>query len=412
MDSNILLLIIVAIVVGEYLVSEWLSYRNLKAASSKIPTQLAGLYDEEKYAKQQKYFRTNNRFSLITSTFSTLVMLAMLKLQAFGTIYEYCTTISQNVIVQTLIFMAIIFMAYDILTLPFQIYDTFVIEERFGFNKTTPKTFILDKLKGLLLAAILGGGLISLIVWLYTILGTNFWWAAFGVSLTVSLLTTMLYSQVIVPLFNKQTPLPECELRDEIEKFAQKADFELTNIYVIDGSKRSTKANAYFSGIGKKRRIVLYDTLIEELSVQEVVAVLAHEIGHYKKRHTLKNFIAAAIAMLIQFYVLSLALSSTTMAEAMGLTTPAFAVSLIAFAILYTPIDMVTGIIMNAISRKAEYEADNFASSNGFGEELISALKKLSVKSLSNLTPDNIYVKVHYSHPTLLQRVLAIKSEK
>lgn len=412
MDSNILLLIIVAIVVGEYLVSEWLSYRNLKAASSKIPTQLAGLYDEEKYAKQQKYFRTNNRFSLITSTFSTLVMLAMLKLQAFGTIYEYCTTISQNVIVQTLIFMAIIFMAYDILTLPFQIYDTFVIEERFGFNKTTPKTFILDKLKGLLLAAILGGGLISLIVWLYTILGTNFWWAAFLVSLTVSLLTTMLYSQVIVPLFNKQTPLPEGELRDEIEKFAQKADFELTNIYVIDGSKRSTKANAYFSGIGKKRRIVLYDTLIEELSVQEVVAVLAHEIGHYKKRHTLKNFIAAAIAMLIQFYVLSLALSSTTMAEAMGLTTPAFAVSLIAFAILYTPIDMVTGIIMNAISRKAEYEADNFASSNGFGEELISALKKLSVKSLSNLTPDNIYVKVHYSHPTLLQRVLAIKSEK
>lgn len=412
MDSNILLLIIVAIVVGEYLVSEWLSYRNLKAASSKIPTQLAGLYDEEKYAKQQKYFRTNNRFSLITSTFSTLVMLAMLKLQAFGTIYEYCTTISQKIIVQTLIFMAIIFMAYDILTLPFQIYDTFVIEERFGFNKTTPKTFILDKLKGLLLAAILGGGLISLIVWLYTILGTNFWWAAFLVSLTVSLLTTMLYSQVIVPLFNKQTPLPEGELRDEIEKFAQKADFELTNIYVIDGSKRSTKANAYFSGIGKKRRIVLYDTLIEELSVQEVVAVLAHEIGHYKKRHTLKNFIAAAIAMLIQFYVLSLALSSTTMAEAMGLTTPAFAVSLIAFAILYTPIDMVTGIIMNAISRKAEYEADNFASSNGFGEELISALKKLSVKSLSNLTPDNIYVKVHYSHPTLLQRVLSIKSEK
>ncbi|MBP3353187.1 MAG: M48 family metallopeptidase, partial [Bacteroidales bacterium] len=349
---------------------------------------------------------------LITSTFSTLVMLAMLKMQAFGAIYEYCTTISQNIIVQTLIFMAIIFVAYDILTLPFQIYDTFVIEERFGFNKTTPKTFILDKLKGLLLATILGGGLISLIVWLYTILGTNFWWAAFLVSLTVSLLATMLYSQVIVPLFNKQTPLPEGELRDEIEKFAKKANFELTNIYVIDGSKRSTKANAYFSGIGKRRRIVLYDTLIEELSVQEVVAVLAHEIGHYKKRHTLKNFIAAAITMLIQFYVLSLALSSTTMAEAMGLATPAFAVSLIAFAILYTPIDMATGIIMNAISRKAEYEADNFASSNGFGEELISALKKLSVKSLSNLTPDNIYVKVHYSHPTLLQRVLAIKAEK
>ena len=221
----------------------------------------------------------------------------------------------------------------------------------------------------------------------------------------MSLIMTLFYSQIIVPLFNKQTPLQEGELRDEIEKFAQKSGFEVTNIYVIDGSKRTTKANAYFSGMGKKKRIVLYDTLIEELTTPEIVAVLAHDIGHYKKRHTLKNFVLAAIAMLIQLYVLSLALTSTTMAEAMGLMQPAFAVSMIAFGILYTPIDMLTGLFMNSVSRKAEYEADNFAAKYQLGKELISALKKISVKSLSNLTPDKLYVKFHYSHPTLLQRI-------
>ena len=295
--------------------------------------------------------------------------------------------------------------------LPFEIYDTFVIEEQYGFNKTTPKTFIADKIKTLILSAILGGGLLSLIVWLYTILEGNFWWAAFLVSISMSLIMTLFYSQIIVPLFNKQTPLQEGELRDEIEKFAQKSDFEVTNIYVIDGSKRTTKANAYFSGMGKKKRIVLYDTLIEELTTPEIVAVLAHEIGHYKKRHTLKNFVLAAIAMLIQLYVLSLALTSTTMAEAMGLMQPAFAVSMIAFGILYTPIDMLTGLFMNSVSRKAEYEADNFAAKYQLGKELISALKKISVKSLSNLTPDKLYVKFHYSHPTLLQRIQAIKKD-
>lgn len=398
-----------ATVVAEYLISEWLSFRNQKAASSQIPSLLEGLYDADKYAKQQSYFRTNNRFSLITSTFTTILMVVLLSTQTFGNIYNYCLSITTNTICITLIYFGILFLAYDILMLPFEIYDTFVIEERFGFNKTTVKTFIADKLKSLLLAVVLGGGLISLIVWIYTLLGTNFWWAAFLVSITISLIMNLFYSQIIVPLFNKQTPLPEGELRDEIEKFGEKAGFGITNIYVIDGSKRSTKANAYFSGMGKKKRIVLYDTLIEELTTREIVAVLAHEIGHYKKRHTLQNFILAGVAMLIQLYILSLTLTSITMAESMGVATPAFALSLIAFGILYTPIDMVTSLFMNGVSRRAEYQADNFAAKYGLGEELISALKKISVKSLSNLTPDKLYVKFYYSHPTLLQRILAIK---
>lgn len=412
MSSQTLLIIIVSITIIEYLITRWLSYRNIKAASPQLPNQLQGLYDDEKYAKQQSYFRTNNRFSSISSTFNVAIMVVLLVMQYFGEIYNICLSVTTNTIGVTLIFFGVLYLAYDILSLPFQIYDTFVIEERFGFNKTTPKTFIFDKLKSLLVLVVLGGGLISLIVWLYTLLGANFWWAAFIVAIAISLITNLFYSQIIVPLFNKQTPLPEGELRDEIEKFAQKVGFEITNIYVIDGSKRSTKANAYFSGMGKKRRIVLYDTLINDLTTQEVVAVLAHEIGHYKRKHTMKNFVVVSLVMLLQLYVLSLALSSVTMAQAMGLQEPAFAISLIAFAILYTPIDMVTGLIMNSLSRKMEYQADKFANDNGLGEELVSALKKISVKSLSNLTPDSLYVKFNYSHPTLLQRMEAIKQSK
>lgn len=400
-----------AIVLAEYLLSEWLSFRNSKSSKLPVPQQLEGLYDAEKYEKQQRYFRVNSRFSFVSSTFSTIVMLLLLSTQLFGELYEYCSSITTHIIAVNIIFFGIILIASDITTLPFQIYETFVIEERFGFNKTTVKTFIGDKIKSLFLTIILGGGLLSLIVWLYTLLGTNFWWAAFCVAISFSLVMSMFYSQLIVPLFNKQTPLPEGELRDEINEFAQRAGFKITNIYVIDGSKRTTKANAYFTGLGKKKRIVLYDTLIEELTTKEVVAVLAHEIGHYKKRHTLQNFFMSGLAMLIQLYILSLTLTNVTMAEAMGASEPVFALSLIAFGILYTPVDLLTGLFMNSVSRRAEYQADDFAAKYGLGEELITSLKKLSVKSLSNLTPDKLYVKFYYSHPTLLQRILAIKKD-
>ncbi|MBO5720922.1 MAG: M48 family metallopeptidase [Bacteroidales bacterium] len=411
MSSTTLLIIIIAIVLAEYLLSEWLSFRNSKSSKLPVPQQLEGLYDAEKYEKQQRYFRVNSRFSFVSSTFSTIVMLLLLSTQLFGELYEYCSSITTHIIAVNIIFFGIILIASDITTLPFQIYETFVIEERFGFNKTTVKTFIGDKIKSLFLTIILGGGLLSLIVWLYTLLGTNFWWAAFCVAISFSLVMSMFYSQLIVPLFNKQTPLPEGELRDEINEFAQRAGFTITNIYVIDGSKRTTKANAYFTGLGKKKRIVLYDTLIEELTTKEVVAVLAHEIGHYKKRHTLQNFFMSGLAMLIQLYILSLTLTNVTMAEAMGASEPVFALSLIAFGILYTPVDLLTGLFMNSVSRRAEYQADDFAAKYGLGEELITSLKKLSVKSLSNLTPDKLYVKFYYSHPTLLQRILAIKKD-
>ena len=409
MISTLILITILLIVLGEYSISKWLIYRNIKAANGKIPTELEGLYDSEKYEKQQSYFKKNNKFNLLTSTITIGLMLVLLATQAFGSLYNYCLTITPNTILCTLIFFGILMGAHKLIMLPFDIYDTFVIEQRFGFNKTTPKTFIGDFIKSTLITFILSGVLLSVITWIYTLIGNNFWWVAFIIITSISLLINLFYSQIIVPLFNKQTPLEEGELRAEIESFAKKAGFEINNIYVMDGSKRTTKANAYFTGMGKKKRIVLYDTLIEQLTTKEIIAVLAHEIGHYKKQHVLKNFIINSILLLIKLYILSLTLTSTAMAESMGVIQPTFAISLIAFGILYTPIDIITGLFMNFISRKSEYQADNFAKEYGLGEDLISGLKKISVQSLTNLTPDELYVKFYYSHPTLLQRILNLK---
>ncbi|MDA3928878.1 MAG: M48 family metallopeptidase, partial [Prolixibacteraceae bacterium] len=288
----------------------------------------------------------------------------------------------------------------------------FVIEEKFGFNKTTVKTFILDKFKGLLLSALLGGGILAIIIWIWTITGNYFWLIAWGVITFITIFITMFYSNVIVPLFNKQTPLEEGELKTAIENFSLKAGFTLKNIFVIDGSKRSTKANAYFTGIGPKKRIVLYDTLIEDLSTNEIVAVLAHEIGHYKKKHVFTSLFLGVIQTGIMLYIFGLFVSSPQLSIALGVEEPTFHIGLIAFGILYTPLSFIIGMGMNVLSRKNEYQADAFAASFGFANDLSSSLKKLSVKSLSNLTPHPLYVFFHYSHPTLLQRINKMKIEE
>lgn len=401
--------IILIFVVGEYLFSQWLALRNRRAASPVLPEALRGLYDEKKYADQQNYFRVNNRFGFVTSTYGTVLVLLMLVLGGFGWLDMWISSSFESLVPVVLIFFAVLFLANDLLTIPFDWYDTFVIEERFGFNKTTRKTFVADKLKSWLFGAVVGGLLLAAIVWLYEWLGTSFWWVACLVVVAFSVLMNMFYSEWIVPLFNKQTPLPEGELRDAIEKFAGRAGFKLNNIYVIDGSKRSTKANAYFSGLGPKKRIVLYDTLISDLDTEEIVAVLAHEIGHYKHRHTWQMLALSVANTFLTFYLLSLVLESPVLAEAMGGTEPSFPLALIAFGLLYAPLGLLTGIGINALSRRNEYQADAFAASFGLANALIGGLKKLSVKSLSNLTPDSLYVKVYYSHPTLLQRMAALQ---
>ena len=405
MSPQTVFIIILVILTADFVSERILSALNVKSSKKPIPDLLSGIYDQDKYQKQQSYFRANTRFGLLTSTVSFLVIILMIVFGGFGWLDGIVQRWTANPILVSLIFFGILFLANDIISTPFEIYDIFVIEERFGFNKTTPKTFILDKLKGYALTAVLGGGIIALVMWFYQLNPQYFWLIAWACVTSVSLFISLFYSELIVPLFNKQTPLEAGELRDAIEKFSKKAGFELKNIFVIDGSKRSTKANAYFTGFWKKKRIVLYDTLINDLDTAEIVAVLAHEAGHSKYKHTLRNILINLPYTLLMFFLLGLILRSDVLAQALGGKEASFHLNILAFGVLYSPVSMMLGLAMNVLSRKHEYQADGYVKENKMGEQLISALKKISSKSLSNLTPHPAYVFVNYSHPTLLQRV-------
>lgn len=407
---NIWFYIIIGIILLNFFLSTLISYLNIKSLKTDVPEEMIEFYDSEKYKKSQNYTRTNTRFSLISGTFSLIIILLMLFFNGFAFIDKLASDYADGTVLISLVFFGIIFLANGIINLPFEIYDTFVIEKKFGFNKTTPKIFIGDKIKGLLLLFLLGGGILSLIIYIYTLTQQMFWIYAWITISSISIFIAMFYSNLIVPLFNKQTPLPEGELRTAIENFAKSTGFELKNIYQIDGSKRSTKANAYFSGLGPKKRIVLYDTLIEQMTNAEIVAVLAHEIGHYSKKHTIKGVFVSIINTGITLYLFSLFVSYPQISESLGVNGIKFHVALIAFAILYTPISMITSMILNISSRKNEFEADNFAKNHGLAEELISGLKKLSVNNLSNLTPHPFHVFMNYSHPPLLKRIENLKN--
>lgn len=399
------LFIIILIVILDFVWTQYLSHRNRRRMTPTIPLPLKGIYDTEAYQKQQEYQKTNSRFGIYTSSLSFIVMLAALSLGLFGWLDELLRQHISNHILLTLAFFGAVYLVNEIISLPFSHYATFTIEEKFGFNKSTQKTFWIDQLKGLLLTCIIGGVLLGVIAWLYHALGEKAWMYAWAVVTGFSLFMTLFYSNIIVPLFNKQTPLEEGELRNAIDAFAQQAGFEIHNIYVMDASKRSTKANAYFTGLGAKKRIVLYDTLINDLSTEEIVAVLAHEIGHYKKRHTLQTMCISICYTGVMLYLLSLFLHNTDIAVALGGQQASFHLGLIAFTILFSPISLVLGVLSSMLSRKNEYQADAYAAGFGLSGALVSGLKKLSVNSLSNLNPDPLYVFFYYSHPTLLQRM-------
>lgn len=413
MEYTILFWIIIAILLLDFAIETILGYLNGKNAGMELPDEVKDIYDSEKYNKQQAYFQANQKFGRITSIFGTLVTLAMFFLFGFNFADEIARGVTENTILVALIFFGIIFFANELISIPFGIYKTFVIEENFGFNKMTPKIFITDILKEWVMTAILGGGIIALLMVIYEHVGDYFWILGWGLMSAISIFLMMFYSNLIVPMFNKQTPLEAGELRDAIESFCNKAGFKLDNLYVIDGSKRTTKANAYFSGLGAKKRIVLYDTLINTLTTEEIVAVLAHEIGHYKKKHTMKTLIFSLINNGIIFFLLSFALGNADtgnpeIATALGSNIPSFHFGLIVFGILFSPISTFIGLGLNTFSRKNEYEADAFAKSFGLAAPLGCALKKLSESTLSNLTPHPYYVFFHYSHPTLLQRLRAL----
>lgn len=404
--------IIIAIILFEYILERALDYLNSTYWSNKIPSELEGIYDAEKYKESQDYEKATTRFSIFSSTLSLVVLLILLFTGGFAWLDNFVRQYTENPIWMALLFFGIFGLAADLLSTPLSIYSTFVIEEKFGFNKTTAKTFILDKLKGWVLGAIIGGGLLALVVWIYETTGSWFWLIAWGVVGVFTIFMTMFYSNVIVPLFNKQTPLEEGELRTSIEAFALKVKFKLKNIFVMDGSKRSTKANAYFSGLGAKKRIVLFDTLIKDQTTDELVGVLAHEIGHYKKKHTLTGTIISLLQTGLTLYILSLFIGNPVLSQALGAETGSFHMGILAFGLLYSPLSLILGLLMNVISRKNEFAADRYAGENFKPEPLKDALKKLSINHLSNLRPHPAYVFFHYSHPPLLQRLNALDKIK
>jgi len=337
-------------------------------------------------------------------------ILLILFFDGFAFLDDYIRQIISNEILISLVFFGVLMFLSSLISLPFSIYSTFVIEEKYGFNKTTVKIFILDTIKGAVLSVILGGGILFLIIYLYQTFGSNFWILAWGVVTIFMLFMNMFYSQLIVPLFNKQEPLEEGGLRDAIEEFSEKAGFQLKNIFVIDGSKRSSKANAYFSGLGPQKRIVLYDTLINDLNQDEIVAVLAHEVGHYKHKHTIKGMFTAIIQTGLILFLFSLLIDNPILNETLGSEHQSFHFGLIVFSFLFEPFSLFVGIFTNVFSRKNEYQADAFAKDYGYKESLISGLKLLSRNSLSNLTPHPFYIFIHYSHPSLYQRIKALNS--
>ena len=409
MSPEALYRLVIAVVLAEYVWSAWLTLLNIRASHQPIPDPLKDLYDEGQYRKQQAYAMTNRKFSLLSDAFSTLVTLAIFAFGGFAVFDAAARSVSGSPVVQALVFWGIFYLISWIISLPFDIYRTFVIEQRYGFNRTTPGLFAADAVKSLFLNMLIMGAVLALCVWIYTLAPRWFWLIAWGAVTLFSLFMQYFYSQLIVPLFNKQTPLPEGELREAIEAFARRVDFKIDDIFVIDSSKRSSKSNAYFTGFGRRKRVVLYDTLLEQLTTEEIVGVLAHEVGHYKHHHILLSSLEGFATNLLMFWLFSLFIGSDALAAAAGCQAASFHVNLAVFSLIYTPLNILLDILTNIVSRRFERQADAFAAANGMGAAEASALKKMSAKSLANLTPHPVVVFTEYSHPTLCERVSSLR---
>lgn len=409
---NTIFFIILIIPVTGFVIERILNYLNSLMWSDTLPEKLKGVCDEEEYRRSQLYHRDNNQLLFWSASLNLVIILLMIICGGFAVADNVARIFSSNAVIVSLIFFGLIGFASDLINIPFSLYDTFVIEKKFGFNTMTLKTFIADHIKSWLLALGIGVPVLGLITWFYYKTGKNFWWYAWILITAFSVFINFFYSELIVPLFNKQTPLSEGPLRNLIEDFASRAGFRLRNIYVIDGSKRSTKANAYFSGFGPKKRIVLYDTLQHDLTTEEIVAVLAHEIGHYKKKHVIMNLFSSLLMTGIMLFLLSVVIKNPNLSIALGSGKTSFHLGLIVFGILYSPLSLVIGLLTNYISRRNEFAADRYAKEHFNPAHLASGLKKLSVKNLSNMMPHPAYVFFHYSHPPLLQRLERLEGGK
>lgn len=401
--------IIISFIIIFFIFDKIINYLNTLNWSNILPKELESVYDKEKYANQQLYEKTKYKFLNIYDFFSFIIILFILFFWWFWYLDSFLRIYTDNQIILALYFFWIIFFIKTLIELPFLYYQIFVIEEKFWFNKMTNKLFIIDTIKSFLLTMIIWWLLLSLIVWIYIKIWTNFWFITWIILSLISIFIIMFYSNIIVPIFNKQTQLEDWDLKSAINEFIKKVWFQIDNIFVIDWSKRSSKANAYFSWFWPKKRIVLYDTLINNLTISEIVAVLAHEIGHYKKKHTFQMLIFSIIQMWFMLFLFSIIIDNKEISIALWSNNPSFHIWTIAFFILFTPISLILWIIWNILSRKNEYEADKFAKTYNYWNDLISWLKKLSINNLSNLLPHPIYEFIHYSHPTVLKRINELK---
>jgi STE24 endopeptidase len=407
---NIFSLIILIALLLQFLLNNIADALNLKALNNKIPPVLTGMYKPDEYHKSQEYTRSRIRFGFVTSSFGLLALLLFWFTGGFNFLDEIVRSWGFAPITNGLLFIGILMIAYELLTLPFGIYATFVIEERFGFNKTTPRVFATDMLKGLALTIVLGGSLLAAVLALFQYAGDYAWLYCWLAITVFSIIMQFVAPIWIMPLFNKFTPMKPGELKDAIQSYAHSTGYKIRNISIMDGSKRSTKANAFFTGFGRTKRISLFDTLISKHTVKELVAVLAHEIGHYKKRHIIWGILISVAHTGLLFYLLSLLLGSSGMYQAFYMDNTSIYAGLLFFGLLYTPVEMVLSMALQMLSRRNEYEADRFAAqTTGEPESLIEALKKLHSDNLSNLTPHPFYVFLNYSHPTLSQRIQAIE---
>ena len=408
-EPNLYFWTILATVVGIYLLDLISEVLNLKALDPELPEEFKDVFDREKYSKSQQYTRVTARFGFLESAFGLALFLAFWMLGGFGWLNDIVMSWSGNTVVRGLLFFGLLYIASEIISLPFELYDTFKIEARFGFNKTTPATFFGDKLKGLLLATLLGGPIIALLLWLFAAVPNAWLWGWIAVT-AFSLLMAYLAPAVILPMFNKFEPLEDGELKSEINSMAEKCEFPLTELSVMDGSKRSSKSNAFFTGFGKNKKIALYDTLVENHTVPELVAVLAHEIGHFKKKHIVQTMVLGFAQTAVLFFLLGFFVNSAPLSAAFGVAPPQIYCSFLFFAMLFKPISKVLSILMSILSRKNEFEADAYAAEvTGSSTPLVTALKKLSSDNLSNLTPHPFYVFMHYSHPPMFERLAALR---
>lgn len=411
MASEILYAIIAFIII-EFLVTKTVDFLNLQTWDKPVPDELKDLYSNEQLEKAKAYAQANTKLKTVSAALSLIITICFLWFKGFAWIDALAASVSTNSIVHSLVFFAIIGAGSFLLQLPFSLYSTFVIEQKFGFNKTTLSIFIADTIKTILLSVIVGGGLLALLTFLFQYLGDKFWIAGWVTVSAFAIFFASFYTAIFLPLFNKLSPLEKGDLRTAIEQYAAKVGFPLTNIFVIDGSKRSAKANAFFSGLGSRKNIVLFDTLIKDLTHDEITAVLAHEVGHYKNKHIEKNIAISVLQIGLMFLIFGWLAANPLMAEVLGAEKNSFHLSLITFSLLYSPVSLITGIIMHIYSRKNEYEADAYAKQTFGAHQLITALKKLTVNHLGNPQPHPAFIFLHFSHPTLLQRIKALQQSQ